>query len=54
MDKVLLLFLATLFLLLSPLSRWWAADDSPWYLPFLLWLGVILVAAWLNRKADPS
>ena len=54
MDKVLLLFLAFLFLLLSPLSHWWAADNAPWYLPFLLWFGVIVLAALLYRGPDPS
>jgi len=50
LDKVLLLFLFALFLLVSPLLQWWAADASPWYLPFLIWLGIIALAYWRNRR----
>ncbi|GAB6043014.1 hypothetical protein JCM17961_36920 [Endothiovibrio diazotrophicus] len=52
MDKVLLLFLAFLFALISPVNRWWAADGAPWYAPFLLWFGVIVLAAWLYRRPE--
>jgi fatty acid desaturase len=48
-DKVILLFAFALFLLVSPLLVWWASDDSPWYLPYLLWLVIIVLAAWLQR-----
>jgi hypothetical protein len=34
----------------SPLVRWWAADDSPWYLPYLLWLLLIVLAAWVVQR----
>jgi len=33
-----------------PLLVWWASDDSPWYLPYLLWLVIIVLAAWLQRR----
>ncbi len=49
-DKVILLFAFALFLLLSPLLVWWASDDSPWYLPYLLWLMIIVLAAWVQRR----
>ncbi len=53
-DKVILLFAFALFLLVSPLLVWWASDESPWYLPYLLWLVIIVLAAWLQRgkRAD--
>lgn len=50
LDRVVLLFLFALFLLISPLLQWWAADDSPWYLPYLLWLLVIGLTFWLQRR----
>jgi fatty acid desaturase len=37
LDRVVILFLFALFLLLSPITLWWAADDSPWYAPYLVW-----------------
>jgi hypothetical protein len=49
-DRVVVLFLFALLLLASPLLGWWAADDSPWYLPYLLWLLVIMLAAWLHER----
>jgi len=42
LDRVILLLLLALFLLLSPLIEWWAADDSPWYAPYLIW-GVLIL-----------
>ena len=50
LDRVIILFLFALFLLVSPLLGWWAADDSPWYLPYLLWLALIVLCAWLQLK----
>lgn len=50
LDRVILLFLFALFLLLSPLLNWWAADDSPWYVPYLIWLVIIVLAFFLERR----
>ncbi|MFQ5995658.1 MAG: hypothetical protein ACE5K1_11260 [Acidiferrobacterales bacterium] len=50
LDRVIILFLFALFLLVSPLLGWWAADTSPWYLPYLLWLVLIVLCAWLQLK----
>lgn len=49
-DRVIVLFLFALLVLASPLIGWWADDDSPWYQPYLLWLLLILLAAWLQRR----
>ncbi|MDH5785556.1 MAG: hypothetical protein OEZ16_08105 [Chromatiales bacterium] len=55
-DRVILLLLFALFLLLSPLLAWWAADDSPWYAPYLVWALLIaltyMVRRHLTRKAE--
>lgn len=45
LDRVILLFLLALFLLLSPIKEWWAADDSPWYAPYLIW-GLMIFLTW--------
>lgn len=47
-DRVILLFLFAILLLASPLKAVWAADDSPWYLPYLLWGVLIILAARLQ------
>lgn len=49
-DKVVILFLFALLLLVSPLVNWWAADDSPWYMPYLLWAAIIGLTALLQRR----
>lgn len=52
LDRVIILFLFALFLLLSPLLNWWAADDSPWYAPYLIWGTLILLTWRLRRRLD--
>ena len=49
-DRGILLALLAVLLFASPLTRWWSAVGAPWYLPYLLWLGVILLAAWLQQR----
>lgn len=48
-DRVILLLLLALFLLISPIIDWWAADDSPWYSPYLIWGLLISLTFWLRR-----
>ncbi|MDH3689001.1 MAG: hypothetical protein OEU36_05920 [Gammaproteobacteria bacterium] len=48
MDRVVLLLAFSLLLFTSPLTDWIAREGAPWYLPYLLWLGVIAAAAWLS------
>ena len=50
LDSVLLLALLALLLFASPLMAWWARDTSPWYLPYLLWLLIIFIGAWLQLR----
>lgn len=52
LDRVIILFLLALFLLLSPFMGWWAADDSPWYSPYLLWAFLILLTWRLRRRLE--
>ncbi len=49
LDRVILLFILALFLLLSPIIEWWAADDSVWYAPYLIWAGLIFLTHRLQR-----
>ncbi len=54
-DSIILSFLlAVLLLAASPITTWWAAGDKPWYLPYLIWLGIIALAAWVNLRAQRS
>ncbi|OOZ38487.1 hypothetical protein BOW53_15420 [Solemya pervernicosa gill symbiont] len=49
-DRVVIIFLFVLFLLISPLRDIWAADDNPWYVPYLIWLAIIFFAYRLQRR----
>ncbi|MCW8827810.1 MAG: hypothetical protein OQK94_02005 [Gammaproteobacteria bacterium] len=49
LDRVILLFLLALFLLISPFNLWWAADDSPWYAPYLIW-GLLIFLTWRLQR----
>jgi uncharacterized membrane protein YoaK (UPF0700 family) len=51
-DRVILLLLFALFLLLSPIIEWWAADDSLWYTPYLIWALLIALTFWLRRTIN--
>jgi hypothetical protein len=43
---------AATLLLASPLRHLWAADDRPWYLPFVVWLAIIVLARLFQRGRD--
>ncbi|WP_172838745.1 hypothetical protein [Solemya velesiana gill symbiont] len=47
---MLLLVLLALFRFALPLTIWWASNTSPWFLPYLLWLFIILIGAWLSAR----
>ena len=49
-DQVLLLALLGLLLFASPLVHWWSAAGRIWYVPYLLWLFVILLGLWLQVR----
>jgi hypothetical protein len=46
--SIVVLLIASL-VLLPPLFTLWISVDLPWYLPYLVWLGIILLSAWLQR-----
>ncbi len=51
LDSVVLLFLFGLFLFFSPFTFWWAGAANVWYLPYLLWLGLIGLIVWAVRRS---
>ncbi|MES9843065.1 MAG: hypothetical protein ABW162_08595 [Candidatus Sedimenticola sp. PURPLELP] len=48
-EHTILLILLALFLFASPFTMLWASNHSPWFLPYLLWLFIILIGAWLSH-----
>jgi hypothetical protein len=49
-DRSVWLGLLVLVLFAAPAVSWWLATSPPWYLPYLLWLAVIGLAAWHARR----
>ena len=49
-ESALLLMLFALFLFASPFTIWWASGHNDWFLPYLLWLLIILIGAWLHAR----
>ena len=45
---IVVLLIASL-VLLPPLLGLWFSVDSPWYLPYLIWFGIILLSYYLQR-----
>ena len=50
-DLPLILALLMLLLFASPIKDWWTAAGLPWYLPYALWLLVIVLAAWSHWRS---
>ena len=50
-DLVVLLFLFAMFLMTPPFVTWWASGGHAWYFPYLIWLLVIALAAWLQVRS---
>jgi len=45
-ERIILVLALALFLFATPFIYGWARDNSPWYLPYLLWVAVIALTAW--------
>ena len=43
LDLVLVTFVAAVFVFASPFYLLWMAPGTPWYVPYLIWFGVIVV-----------
>lgn len=54
LTSLVLVFLFGLMMYATPFLTWWAVEDSPWYLPYLIWLVIIVLVAiaQLRRGAD--
>ncbi len=49
-EQTLLLAMLMLFLFATPLTIWWATPAHPWFLPYLLWLLVIILGAVISYR----
>lgn len=49
-DHSLLLVLFILLLFSSPILTWWSDPHNLWYLPYLIWAGIITLIAWVSGR----
>ena len=48
-EITIVVVLFSALVLLPPLLGLWFAGDKPWYMPYLIWLGIILLSYYLQR-----
>lgn len=48
-EITIIVVLIALLPLLPPLLRLWTGNDSTWFTPYLVWLGIILLSFGLQR-----
>ena len=49
LDAVVVIFVCAAFLFLSPFLLVWSYPTAPWYLPYLIWAAVIVLAGIVQR-----
>lgn len=49
LDCVLVVFFVAVFVMSAPMISLWTAPGTPWYTPYLIWLGVIALTALVQR-----
>ena len=52
-DHALAVAFVLLLLFLTPFTRLWLREAAPWYLPYLVWGGVILLLLLLRLLFRP-
>ena len=50
LTSLVLVFLFGLMMYATPFFTWWAVEESPWYLPYVIWLAIILLVAFAQRR----
>jgi H+/Cl- antiporter ClcA len=49
LNAVLIAFFVAVFVLASPFHLLWTSTTTPWYVPYLVWLGIIAAAFGVQR-----
>ncbi|GAB4361558.1 MAG: hypothetical protein Kow006_32420 [Gammaproteobacteria bacterium] len=50
LTSLVLVFLFGLMMYATPFLTWWAVDDHPWYLPYLIWAFIIGLVAFAQLR----
>ena len=49
LNLVLVAFIVAAFVFASPFHLLWMTPETPWYVPYLIWLAVIVMTAIVQR-----
>lgn len=49
-DKSLVTAFILMLVFATPFTSLWSRGGFPWYAPYLLWLGVVILLAFAQRK----
>jgi len=49
-EITVIVVLVALLILLPPLLDLWGDVSNVWYMPYLIWSGIIILGYWLQRK----
>lgn len=49
LDSVLIVFVLASTLFVPPFITTWARPGAPWFLPYIVWFGVIVLIALVQR-----
>lgn len=52
--RLVFLLVLAIYIFSPTLMDWWTEPGSVWYQPFLVWLALIGLAVWLERRRDPN
>lgn len=52
--RLVFLLVLAIYIFSPKLMDWWIAPGSAWYQPFLVWLVLIALAVWLEKRRDSN
>lgn len=50
LNLVLVAFIVAAFVFASPFHLLWMAPETPWYVPYLIWLAVIVMTGIVQHR----
>lgn len=52
--RLVFLLVLAIFIFSPTLMDWWIAPGSGWYRPFVVWLVLIGLGIWLQKRREPD
>ncbi|MES9969364.1 MAG: UTP--glucose-1-phosphate uridylyltransferase [Candidatus Thiodiazotropha sp.] len=49
-DRTVALALLILLVFSAPIMTWWTSPNTPWYIPYVIWMAVVCIIAWINLR----